>query len=239
MRVEVTIQDQSRAVATAHRQIIPSIGTGIPRFIEVVVAVAGLIIFAPFLVLATAVVYLTSPGPVMFRQQRMGRGGRTFTLYKLRTMQFRNEGPQLTGCDDTRVTAVGRFLRQAKLDELPQLWNVLEGSMSLVGPRPEVPLYVDLENPMWKLVLEVKPGITDPMTLRLRSEEMLLAEVVGDHEDFYLRALQPFKLKEYLTYLQARNWWSDLKVLWKSSVVVVFPSRVPPLTLKEISLSDY
>jgi hypothetical protein len=77
------------------------------------------------------------------------------------------------------------------------------------------------------------------MTLRLRSEEMLLAEVVGDHEDFYLRTLQPFKLKEYLTYLQARNWWSDLKVLWKSSVVVVFPSRVPPLTLKEISLSDY
>src|SRR6267378_8100842 len=128
----------------------------------------------------------------------MGRGGRTFTLYKLRTMQLRNEGPQLTGCDDTRVTAVGRFLRQAKLDELPQLWNVLKGNISLVGPRPEVPLYVDLENPMWKLVLEVKPGITDPMTLRLRNEEELLAEVTGDREHFYLRTLQPYKLNEYL-----------------------------------------
>jgi len=98
----------------------------------------------------------------------------------------------------------------------------------------EVPRYVDLENPMWRLVLRVRPGITDPMTLRLRNEEALLAEAKGEVEHFYMGLLLPFKLKGYLEYLRARSWWSDVKVLWLSGVAVIFPGTAPPPSLKEI-----
>jgi lipopolysaccharide/colanic/teichoic acid biosynthesis glycosyltransferase len=236
MRFEAAIPNYPITVESTYPQSVP-VKAGLPRFVEIVVAIAGLIICSPFLALAAVAVSLTSRGPILFRQQRVGQGGRTFILYKLRTMRVKHEGPQVTLRDDTRVTSVGRFLRKTKLDELPQLFNVLKGEISLVGPRPEVPLNVDLENPIWNRVLEVKPGITDPMTLRLRNEEELLAQVIGNREDFYLTNLQPFKLEAYLTYLQDRSWWSDVKVLWKSSVVVVFPSRVPPLTVNEILTS--
>jgi lipopolysaccharide/colanic/teichoic acid biosynthesis glycosyltransferase len=129
---------------------------------------------------------------------------------------------------------VGKFLRKTKLDELPELWNILKGDMSLIGPRPEVPRYVDLDDPMWRLVLEARPGITDPMTLRLRNEEALLVEVVGDRERFYLETLQPFKLEGYLDYLQRRSWRSDLKVLWQTIVAVVFPNKTSLPTLEEV-----
>jgi lipopolysaccharide/colanic/teichoic acid biosynthesis glycosyltransferase len=238
MRVEVSIRNHPRTTAFGESQTVSRVRAGIPRFVEIVVAIAGLVVCFPFLAVAAVSVSLTSRGPVVFRQQRVGQGGRNFTLYKLRTMHLKSDGPGVTSSNDVRITAVGKLLRKTKLDELPQLWNVLKGNISLVGPRPEVPLYVDLENPMWKLVLEVKPGITDPVTLRLRNEEQLLADVTGDREHFYLTTLQPFKLKEYLTYLQDRSWWSDVKVLLKSGVVVVFPSKVPPLTVKEISINE-
>ena len=210
------------------------VGTGIPRAVEVVLSLAGLIVSAPFIALSAAAIAATSPGSVIFRQDRVGRGGRTFVLYKLRTMRPGLSGPQVTAGDDVRVTWIGRLLRGAKLDELPELWNVLKGDMSLVGPRPEVPRYVDLENPMWQLVLRVRPGLTDPMTLRLRNEETLLAEVKGEREHFYMGLLQPFKLKGYLEYLRARSWWSDVKVLWQSGVAVILPGTAPPPSLKEI-----
>jgi lipopolysaccharide/colanic/teichoic acid biosynthesis glycosyltransferase len=145
-----------------------------------------------------------------------------------------NSGPQVTAGDDIRITPVGKFLRKTKLDELPELWNILKGDMSLIGPRPEVPRYVDLDDPMWRLVLEARPGITDPMTLRLRNEEALLVEVEGDRERFYLETLQPFKLEGYLDYLQTRSWRSDLKVLWQTIVAVVFPNKTSLPTLEEV-----
>src|SRR5262249_55230346 len=117
------------------------------------------------------------------------------------------------------------------------LWNVFKGDMSLIGPRPEVPRYVDLKNPMWRLVLEARPGIADPMTLRLRNEETLLAQVIGDRERFYLETLLPFKLKGYLNYLQARSSWSDLKVLWRTILAVIFPNKASLPTLREIRSS--
>src|SRR2546429_2015645 len=132
MKLEVVVSDHPRTVATA-QALISSVPTGMPRFIEVVLAAAGLIVFAPLLTLAALAVYLTSGGPIVFRQQRVGRGGRIFTLYKLRTMGLRNEGPQVTSGNDIRITAVGRLLRKTKIDELPQLWNVLKGNLSLVG----------------------------------------------------------------------------------------------------------
>jgi FlaA1/EpsC-like NDP-sugar epimerase len=113
---------------------------------------------------------------------------------------------------------VGRVLRRAKLDELPQLWNVLRGDMSLVGPRPEVPKYVDLENPLWRKVLAVRPGVTDPSTLRLFDEEVVLARVKGDRDTFYREQLLPLKLRECLSYLEGRTWKSDFKTLLQTSL---------------------
>jgi lipopolysaccharide/colanic/teichoic acid biosynthesis glycosyltransferase len=106
--------------------------------------------------------------------------------------------------------------------------------MPLIGPRPEVPRYIDLEDPVWRLVLEAGPGIADPMTLWLRNEEALLVEVEGDRERFYLETLPPFKLEGYLDYLQARSWRSDLKVLWQTVVAVAFPYKAPLPALEEI-----
>jgi len=211
-----------------------SIKSGLPRRAEAVIALAGLVMVAPLIALAAIAIAVTSRGPVIFRQKRMGRKGRPFTMYKLRTMRVANSGPQVTAGDDVRVTPVGKFLRKTKLDELPELWNVLKGDMSLIGPRPEVPRYIDLEDPVWRLVLEARPGIADPMTLRLRNEEALLVEVEGDRERFYLETLVPFKLEGYLDYLQARSWRSDLKVLWQTVVAVAFPYKAPLPTLEEI-----
>jgi lipopolysaccharide/colanic/teichoic acid biosynthesis glycosyltransferase len=149
-------------------------------------------------------------------------------------MRPAGKGPLVTACDDNRVTRVGRLLRKTKLDELPELWNILKGDMSLVGPRPEVPRYVDLKNPMWRLVLEARPGLTDPMTIRLRNEETLLAEVKGDREQFYQETLQPFKVNGYLEYLRGRSWWSDIKVIWNTIVAVAFPHKAPLPTIDEI-----
>lgn len=217
------------------RQKTLSIKTGIPRPIEAAVSLIGLVGAAPLLALSAAAIAATSPGPVIFRQERMGRRGQTFVLYKLRTMRsVHSGGPQVTASGDARVTSVGRFLRKVKLDELPELWNVVKGDMSLVGPRPEVPRYVHLEDSTWQIVLEARPGITDPVTLRLRNEEALLAEVQGDREQFYLEALQPYKLRGYIEYLSERSWWGDVKVLWKTCVAVVLPGKAPPPTIKEI-----
>jgi lipopolysaccharide/colanic/teichoic acid biosynthesis glycosyltransferase len=195
------------------------------RLLEVVISGVGIILSAPLLVLAASAIALTSPGPIMFRQERVGRHGKVFILYKLRTMRLVHNGPQVTASGDARVTWVGKILRRTKVDELPELWNVVKGDMSLVGPRPEVPRYVDLEDDRWKLVLKSRPGITDPVTIRLRNEEALLADVNGNYEDFYIKCLQPFKLQGYIDYLHNRSWWSDITVLCRTVLVIVWPSQ--------------
>lgn len=198
---------------------------GLPRPLEAAVAGVGLLLTLPILAISAAAVALTSRGPVFFRQTRVGREGKPFFLFKLRTMRPSSSGPQVTVSGDARVTASGRFLRAAKLDELPQLWNVLRGEMSLVGPRPEVPLYVNLEDPLWKTVLRVRPGLTDPVTLALRDEESILAAAPGDPERFYREELQPRKLREYARYLESRTWRTDLKILGKTALALVLPRR--------------
>ena len=140
----------------------------------------------------------------------------------------------MTAKNDGRITAIGRFLRKTKLDELPELWNVVRGDMALVGPRPEVPRYVDIKDPRWQKVLKARPGITDPVTLRLRNEEELLARVEGSPEEFYLKVLQPIKLKGYIEYLENRSLWADMKILWKSALAVILPGRTPPPSLNEL-----
>jgi lipopolysaccharide/colanic/teichoic acid biosynthesis glycosyltransferase len=155
-------------------------------------------------------------------------------MYKLRTMRRRSSGLQVTAADDPRVTFVGKILRKAKLDELPELWNVIRGDMALLGPRPEVPRYVDLRNPLWQQTLQVRPGITDPVTLRLRNEENLLGAVQGDRERFYLEELQPYKLIGYVDYLQSRNWRNDIKLLKDTAIGIVRPATTPVPTFRQI-----
>ncbi|MEP6911761.1 MAG: sugar transferase [bacterium] len=209
---------------------------GIPRSLEIVLTVIALVLFAPLIGLAALAIFLTSGGPVIFRQKRIGHRGVPFVLYKLRTMKVGDEeGPQVTAASDSRVLPVGRWLRKAKVDELPELWNVLRGDMSLVGPRPEVPRYVDMNNPLWKLVLEARPGITDQVTLSLRNEEALLASVNADREEFYLNTLQPFKLQGYLSYLRERSCWRDVRVLMQTCGAVVLPRSAPPPTIQRNS----
>ncbi len=194
-------------------------GEGLPRAVETAFACLGLAVASPILLVVAGLVAATSPGPVLFRQQRVGQGGRPFTLLKLRTMRVAPEGSQLTASGDARITPVGRWLRRFKLDEIPQLWNVVRGDMSLVGPRPEVPRYVD-ESPLWRQVLSVRPGLTDPVTLRLRDEEALLAGV-EDAESFYRERLLPWKLRGYLDYLERRSWVTDLGVLGATALAVL------------------
>jgi lipopolysaccharide/colanic/teichoic acid biosynthesis glycosyltransferase len=215
---------------------IAKVVAGIPRPVEAILALVGLVGSAPLIAISAIAIKLSSPGAVFFRQIRAGRNGRSFVLVKLRTMRVCEEGPQVTTTVDSRVTFVGRFLRKTKIDELPELWNVLKGEMSLVGPRPEVPRYVDLEDPRWQVVLQVRPGLTDPVTLRLRNEEKLLAEVDGDVECFYLRTLQPVKLGGYLEYLGTRNWKKDVKVILRTAVGVAWPSRSPAPTVAQVRL---
>jgi lipopolysaccharide/colanic/teichoic acid biosynthesis glycosyltransferase len=205
---------------------------GLPRAVEVPLSAFGLIVASPLLALCALAVVTTSRGPAWFRQERIGRGGRPFMLYKLRSMRVDAGGPSLTSRGDARVTPVGRWLRRTKLDELPQLWNVVRGDMSLVGPRPEVPRYVDLTDERWRRVLRIRPGITDPLTLKLRDEEALIPTAETDPERFYRETLQPLKLHGYLEYMERRSWWSDMEVLMATVASVV--RRAPPPDRDEI-----
>ena len=214
---------------------VPAVKRGLPRIVELAIAVPVLVVCSPIIFLAALAILITSRGPAFFRQERVGVDGTSFRLIKLRTMRpSEGGGPQVTAADDARVTLVGRFLRTTKLDELPQLLNVVKGDMSLVGPRPEVPRYVDPENSLWGTVLKAKPGIADPMTVRLRNEEGLLAQLNGNREEFYINVLQPYKLKGYEEYLRRRNWRTDLGVLVNTAISVLIPSRFPPPRVDEV-----
>ena len=207
---------------------------GLPRLVEMIVAGFALVIASPLILLASIGIVIGSGFPVFFRQQRVGKDGRLFTMFKLRTMRRNNAGVRVTSSGDARITSIGRILRNTKLDELPELWNVVKGDLSLVGPRPEVPDYVDLSHKQWKRVLTARPGLTDPVTLRLRNEESLLEQAGMDSERFYLNVLQPYKLRGYAEYLERRSWISDLDVLVKTAVAIVLPGRAPVPTLEEV-----
>lgn len=195
------------------------------RLVNMTVAALGLTIFAPlFAVIAVAIAW-NSGMPVFFRQPRVGRYGKTFLLVKFRSMRTGHVGNRITGAGDDRITSVGRFIRKYKLDELPQLWNVLNGEMSLVGPRPEVALFVDMSDPVWRIVLSVRPGITDLATLLYRNEERLLAGA-GDLEAEYRQKILPDKLAANLEYLRVRNCWKDLKLVVLTLWCIIMPTRL-------------
>ncbi len=171
-----------------------------------------LVLLAPLWLVLALAIKRDSPGPVLYRALRVGRDGRGFTMLKFRTMRVgADAGAGITGADDARVTRVGRWLRASRLDELPQLVNVLRGEMSLVGPRPESPRYVRFYSPEQRAVLHVRPGITGPTQLRFRDEATWLTG--PDIEECYVRDLLPAKLASDLAYVRQRSFWHDLAVL--------------------------
>ena len=186
------------------------------RLFDLIPSLAGLLALSPLLLFLAVLIKLDSPGPVFYRARRVGRGGREFSLYKLRTMVDRADsaGPGITTSGDPRVTRIGRFLRRTKLDELPQLINVVRGEMSLVGPRPEDPRYVALYDRRQKRVLEVRPGLTSPASFHFRAEEELLA---GENwEETYIRDIMPRKIEMELEYLSRKTLGSDLGLILKT-----------------------
>lgn len=184
------------------------------RAFDVLAAGAGLLVLAPLFAVVAVAIAATSPGPVFFRQERVGRGGAPFRIFKVRSMRVDAEavGGQLTVGGDPRVTRVGALLRATKIDELPQLINVLRGEMALVGPRPEVPRYVALYTPAQRRVLDVRPGITDPASIRYRDESAALARA-ADPERAYVDEVMPHKLAINLAYLERRTLASDVGVI--------------------------
>jgi lipopolysaccharide/colanic/teichoic acid biosynthesis glycosyltransferase len=181
------------------------------RLVDVVVSTSGLVVLSPLFAILAVAVKLSSPGPAFHRGERIGRGGKPFTLYKFRSMCVAESGPAITRAGDPRVTAVGRFLRRTKLDELPQLINVVAGDMSLIGPRPEVPRYVEMYDAEQRRILSVRPGITSPASLFYRSEEEQLAG--PDWERIYVERIMPAKLRIDLEYLERRTLASELLVI--------------------------
>jgi lipopolysaccharide/colanic/teichoic acid biosynthesis glycosyltransferase len=212
-----------------------TVNQGIPRAAEAIVALLLLVFLLPVLALAALAVVLSSPGRALFKQVRVGRGGRSFVLLKLRTMRADDARLQITAADDSRITPVGGLLRRWKLDELPQLWNVVRGDMALVGPRPEVARYVDLQSAAWQQVLQVRPGLTDPVTLQLRAEESLLAAIEGDRERFYLQKLQPHKLQGYIQYLNKRTWQTDVNIIWQTMAALIRTEKASLPSVEEFS----
>lgn len=210
------------------------IGSGLPRILEVLLSSLGLILAFPVLVVAAVLVKLSSPGPVFFRQPRVGQHGREFVLYKFRTMCLNELRVQFTSKDDYRITSIGRWLRLFKIDELPELINVVRGDLALVGPRPEVPLYVNKDNVLWIEVLKVRPGITDPVTLQLRNEADLIASTPGNKIKFYLEKLLPYKLYGYIDFIKNRTLRTDLNILFRSVLAVLWPPASPPPSIEEI-----
>jgi len=192
------------------------------RLMDLVFAIAGLVVFAPLLLALAVAIKLDSPGPVFFRQERVGRHGRLFRIHKFRTMTHRPAaaGLQITVGDDARITRVGRWIRGRRFDELPQLIDVLAGRMSIVGPRPEVPRYVALYPPEVRAkVLSVRPGLTDPGALAFRHEAELLARA-ADAEREYVEVIMPAKLRHALEYAERATLWTDLRLIGRTLKVL-------------------
>jgi lipopolysaccharide/colanic/teichoic acid biosynthesis glycosyltransferase len=195
------------------------------RVLDAVVALIGLAIVAPLLFVVSCLIKMTSRGPVFYRQERVGLDGQIFRICKFRSMRLdpNQSGPTITSAGDTRVTPLGRLLRRTKVDELPQLWNVLKGDMSLVGPRPEVPDYVRSYSLAQRRVLAVRPGITDPASIAYEREEELLG-AQSDPERYYQDVVLPHKLSLSLQYVDRMSFSYDLFLMLCTARVVAAPT---------------
>lgn len=197
---------------TPHRSILSKAAK---RVFDVTLASLGLGATALPLTLVAAAIRLETPGPVFYRGERVGLGGKTFRIFKLRSMRVTDRtGPTSTSDEDERITKVGKFIRRLKLDELPQLLNVVAGDMSLVGPRPEVKRYVDLYTEEEQAILSVRPGITDWASMKFHNEgEIINASGIADPDEAYLKLIRPEKLRLQLEYVRRQSLATDLRIL--------------------------
>ena len=195
------------------------INQGIKRIFDFVVSLVGVIIISPILLIVAIAIKIDSKGDILFLQKRVGRKGKPFYIYKFRTMVTDAEklGKQITVGKDNRITKVGAFLRKYKIDELPQLLNVVKGEMSLVGPRPEVPRYVELYTEEEKKVLDIRPGITDLASLRYKDENDILGKVENP-EEYYINIIMKDKLKLNLEYIEKSNILFDISLIFKTII---------------------
>jgi len=197
------------------------------RVFDIALAIPASLVAAPIVVVSALLVRLDSRGPVFYRGWRTGLGGRPFRIYKLRTMEADADtaGPEITRANDQRVTRIGRMLRRTKIDELPQLFNVLSGHMSLVGPRPEHPNYVRLYTPEQRRVLEVKPGMTSLASILYADEQDLL---VGEHaEKTYVDVVMPEKLEIDRRYVESQSLRTDFVILLRTARLMLTRSLLP------------
>lgn len=198
------------------------------RALDLLISAIGLILLSPLVLVLAIWIKLDSRGPVFYRGERVGKDGRPFHMYKFRTMVLEADsiGPAVTYRDDPRITRVGSFLRSTKLDELPQLVNVLKGEMSLVGPRPEDPSYVVHYDAEQREVLRVRPGVTGPTQLEYRDESSMLED--GSADEDYVERIMPEKLKRDLQYVRGRSLALDIKILWQTATTLLFNDRRTP-----------
>lgn len=191
----------------------------IKRIFDIVASGLGIIVLSPILLIIALIIKKESDGPVFFKQIRVGEKGKNFEILKYRTMVVDAEkmGRQITVGNDNRITKIGGFLRKYKLDELPQLINVFKGDMSLVGPRPEVPRYVEMYNEEQRKVLDVKPGITDLASIRYRDENELLG-TAEDPDDMYINTIMPDKLALNIEYINRSNIFFDIYIILKTII---------------------
>lgn len=197
------------------------------RCLDVCCAFPLLLLVLPVLLACAILIKLTSRGPVLFRQVRTGRHFHPFRVLKLRTMAHRGQGLPFTLGADPRITPAGRWMRKYKLDELPQLWNVLCGEMSMVGPRPVVPQITAEFRAEYEQLLSVRPGLTDPAALKYRNETELLERAPNPHQHF-LAVVTPDKLRLSAAYIRERTLWSDLRIMAHTAAVFL-PRRSGPL----------
>lgn len=195
------------------------------RLIDIMLSAVGIVALLPLFAILAIAIKADSKGPVIFRQERIGRHGVPFSIRKFRTMTTSDDGPSITVAADSRVTKTGRVLRKYKLDEFPQLTNVIRGQMSLVGPRPEVAHYVNMwPAPMKEAVLSVRPGITDPASITFRSESEILA-TSADPETFYINVLMPKKLDLYASYIENQSLRGDIRLIGLTLRAITKPTH--------------
>jgi lipopolysaccharide/colanic/teichoic acid biosynthesis glycosyltransferase len=213
-----------RGIAFSDATFAPSFySRGGKRMFDTFASAIALLLLSPLFVLISLLIKLTSPGPVFFLQQRVGLQGRLFRIVKFRSMGVgaEKQGSAITAVGDLRVTPLGRVLRFLKIDELPQLWNVLKGEMSLVGPRPELPRYVQCYTESQLRILDVRPGMTDPASIKYAREEDELRESAAP-ERFYVDVILPDKLDLNLEYIKRVSFFRDLSLLSKTVIAIVF-----------------
>ena len=192
------------------------------RLFDIIVSACGLLVLSPVFLIMAIWIKQDSNGPVFYRQVRVGRHNKDFRIFKFRSMRVgADKGSLVTiGGRDPRITRSGYFIRKYKLDEFPQLINVLLGEMSVVGPRPEVRHYVNYWTPEQMRILDVRPGITDPASIKFRNENELM-EKAEDPEDYYINVILQENIKLYLEYIQNASWWYDIKLIFKTFKVII------------------